>query len=65
MNFQHSNNQGSSAKLVLSAILGKQRAWREIQNLYMKILKVRNPLNIYWFEGTLYVIALLAWIMES
>ena len=29
-----------------SAILGKRRAWREIQNLYMRfvILKVRNPL---------------------
>ena len=36
--------QGSSARLVLPAILGERRAWREIQNLYMRfvILKVRN-----------------------
>ena len=39
--------KGSSVRLVLPAILGKQRAWREIQNLYMRfvILKVRNLLQ--------------------
>ena len=52
-------NQGSSVRLVLPAILGKRRAWREIQNLYMRfvILKVRNPLLCTVSRGPLYVIA--------
>ena len=51
--------QGSSARLVLPAILGEWRAWREIQNLYTRfvILKVRNPLLFTVSRGPLYVIA--------
>ena len=51
--------QGSSVRLVLPAILDEQRAWREIQNLYMRfvILKVRNPLLFTVLRGPLYVIA--------
>ena len=54
-------NQGSSVRLVLPAILGEWRAWREIQNLYMRfvILKVRNPLLCTVSRGPLYVIARL------
>ena len=50
--------QGSSARLVLPTILGELRAWREIQNLYMRfvILKVRNPLQCTVSRGPLYVI---------
>ena len=39
---------GSSASLVIAAVLGKRRVWREIQNLHMYvhtrfvIIKVRN-----------------------
>ena len=54
-------NQGSSVRLVLPAILGKRRAWREIQNLYMRfvILKERNPLLCTVLRQPLYVIARL------
>ena len=40
-------------------ILGKWRAWQEIQNLHMRfvILKVRNPLLCTVSRGPLYVIA--------
>ena len=47
-------NQGSSVRLVLPAILGKRRAWREIQNLYMRfvILKIRqSKINSRWVAG--------------
>ena len=48
-------SQGSSARLVLPAILGKQRAWREIQNLYMYEVcdsKSEKSAPMYCFEGT-------------
>ena len=52
------NDQGSSARLALPAILGKRRAWREVQNLYMRfvVLKVRNPLLCTLSRGHLYFI---------
>ena len=55
---KHYVYQGSSARLVLPAILGKQRGWCEIQNLYMRfvILKVRNPLLCTVSRGPLYII---------
>ena len=48
--------QGSSAKLVLPAVLGQRRAWREIQNLYVRfvIQKVRNLLLHTASRGFLY-----------
>jgi uncharacterized membrane protein len=41
-----SSAQGTSARFVILAILGKWRVWRKIQTLYMRfvILKLRNPL---------------------
>ena len=50
--------QGSSARLVLPAILGERRAWREVQNLYIRlgILKFRNPLLYTVSRGPLYII---------
>ena len=59
-------NQGSSGRLVFPVILGKRRAWREIQNLYMRfvILKVRNPLLCkYCFKGTPLYYRAFAWIV--
>ena len=45
--------------LIVPAILSKRRAWREIQNLYMRfvILKLKNPLLCTILRGPLYVIA--------
>ena len=47
----------------LPAIMGKGRAWREIQNLYMRfvILKVRNPLLCTVSRGPLYVTVHSPW----
>ena len=55
--------QGSSARLVLPAILGKRRAWRVIQILYARlvILKVRNLLLCTVLRWPLYIIAPLPW----
>ena len=47
--------QGSSAKLVLPAILGEWRAWREIQNLCTYVVcdsKSEKSAPMYCFEGT-------------
>ena len=47
--------QGSSARLVLPAILGEWRAWREIQNLCTYEVcdsKSEKSAPMYCFEGT-------------
>ena len=51
--------QGSYARLVILAVLGKQRVWLEIQNIYMRfvVLKVRNSLIFTISRGALYAIA--------
>ena len=40
-------------RLVLPAIMGKRRAWREIQNLYMRFVDPKSEVSvpIYCFEG--------------
>ena len=55
----------SSARLVILAILGKQRVCREIQNLCMRfvILKVRNPIHGSTLKGTPLRYSVFAWIM--
>ena len=52
-------NVGSSARLVLPAILGEWGAWREIHNLHMSfvILKVRNLFLCTVSRGPFYFMA--------
>ena len=47
-------SQGSSERLVLPAILGERRAWREIQNLYMRFVDPSSEVSapMYCFEGS-------------
>ena len=48
------NIKGSSVMLVIPAILGEQRVWREIKNLYMRSVdpKSEKSAPMYCFEGT-------------
>ena len=51
--------QGSSARLVTSAILGKWRVWRKNSNISFANLKVRNPFICTVQSASLYIIACL------
>ena len=58
-------NQGSKERLVLPAILGKCRAWREIQNLYMRFVDPKSEVAapMYCFEGSPLHYSVFAWIL--
>ena len=52
-------------RLVLPAILGKRRAWREIQNLYMRFVDPKSEVSapMYCFEGSPLCYSAFAWIL--
>ena len=52
-------------RLVLPAILGEHRAWREIQNLYMRFVDPKSEVSapMYYFEGSPLHYSAFAWIL--
>ena len=52
-------------RLVLPAILGERRAWREIQNLYMRFVDPKSEVSspMYCFEGSTLRYSAFAWIL--
>ena len=58
-------NQGSKERLVLPAILGECRAWREIQNLYMRFVDPKSEVSapMYCLEGSTLRYSAFAWIL--
>ena len=57
--------QGSEERLVLPAILGECRAWREIQNIYMKFVDPKREVSapMYCFEGSTLRYSMFTWIL--
>ena len=57
--------QGTSARLVILAILEEGRVWLEIQKLYMRFIdpKSEKSAHMYCFEATPLRYSAFTWIM--
>ena len=60
-----SSAQGTSARFVILAILGKWRVWRKIQNLYMRFVDPKSEVSapMYCFEGSPLRYSMFVWIL--